>query len=46
MAEHCCCLNGNGDQVLEAIGLFKAESRSLFADLLPREDDLSLDRTF
>lgn len=33
----------DGDQVLEAIGLFKAESRSLFADLLPREDDLSLE---
>jgi hypothetical protein len=33
----------DGDQVLEAIGLFKAESRSFFADLLPREDDLSLE---
>jgi hypothetical protein len=33
----------DGDQVLEGIGLFKAESRSLFADLLPREDDLSLE---
>jgi 37-kD nucleoid-associated bacterial protein len=33
----------DGDQVLEAIGLFKAETRSLFADLLPREDDLSLE---
>jgi hypothetical protein len=33
----------DGDQVLEAIGLFKAESRSFFADLLPGEDDLSLE---
>jgi hypothetical protein len=32
-----------GDQIMEAIGLFKAESRSLFADLLLREDDLSLE---
>jgi hypothetical protein len=31
------------DQSLEAIGLFKAETRSLFADLIPREDDLSLE---
>ena len=30
------------DQQLEAIGLFKAETRSLFADLIPGDDDLDL----
>ena len=30
------------DQQLEAIGLFKAETRSLFADLVPGDDDLDL----
>ncbi len=30
------------EQTLDAIGLFKAETRSLFADLIPGEDDLSL----
>lgn len=33
----------DGDQVLEAIGLFKAESKSLFADLLPGDEDLALE---
>jgi len=30
------------DQQLEAIGLFKAETRSLFADLVPGDEDLDL----
>jgi hypothetical protein len=33
----------DGDQTLQAIGLFKAETRSLFAGLLPGEDDLSIE---
>lgn len=33
----------DGDQVLEAIGLFKAESRSFFADVLATDEDLALE---
>ncbi len=33
----------DGDQVLEAIGLFKAESRSFFADVLTTDEDLALE---
>jgi 37-kD nucleoid-associated bacterial protein len=33
----------DGDQVLEAIGLFKAESRSFFAEVLASDEDLALE---
>ena len=33
----------DGEQPLNAIGLFKAENRSLFADLQPKDEDLSLE---
>jgi hypothetical protein len=42
---YVCFFTGieDGDQVLEAIGLFKAESRSFFADVLASDEDLALE---
>jgi 37-kD nucleoid-associated bacterial protein len=42
---YVCFFTGieDGDQVMEAIGLFKAESRSFFADVLASDEDLALE---